>query len=116
MRLLVLNQVRLESQGLGLAVGHDEFNLTDLTHHQPDSRAEVVSAAEIAAHATAQALGLPYIKKSVLTIPHQIAAGLRGDLLQALFQPIRLFDQGRHGSNPRNCECIGSVQTAIEIG
>ena len=56
MRLLVLDQIRLESESFGLTVGHDEFDVTDLTHHQADARAQVVSAAEIAAHATAQAL------------------------------------------------------------
>ena len=53
--LLVLDQIRLERECFGLAVGDDELNVTNLTHHQTDARAEVVSAAEIAAHTTAQA-------------------------------------------------------------
>ena len=55
-RLMVLDQVRLENEGLRLAVGDDELNLTDLACHQPDPWRQIVAAAEIAAYAAAQCL------------------------------------------------------------
>ena len=54
---MVLDQVRLKSQGLRFAVGDDEFDPhTCLVRRM---RGEIVSAAEVAANATAQAFDLP---------------------------------------------------------
>ena len=82
MRLVLLDQVGFERQGLGFAVGDDEFDLAHLAHHQGDARAVAMAAAalEIAAHPGAQQLGFADVEDAVLTVPQQVAARLRGHL------------------------------------
>ena len=56
---MVLDQVRLKDEGLSLAVGDDEFNLTDLACHQPDPWRQIVAAAEMLRTRLRNAFDLP---------------------------------------------------------
>ena len=82
MRLVILDQVRLQGQGFRFAVGDDEFDLTDLPHHQADTGTMTTGFLEIRAHTVAQHLGLTDIKNCVFAVAHQIAARLGGNLPQ----------------------------------
>ena len=94
-RLMVLDQVGFKCEGFGLAVGDDEFDLTDLTCHQADARRQVLATAEVTAHPAAQCLGLADVKDAVLAVPHQIATGFGRNLLQPPLKPLRLSQQRR---------------------
>ena len=102
MRLMVLDQVGFKGQGLRFAVGHDELDLAHLTGHQADAGGEVVPTAEVTADATAQAFGFADVEDAVLSIAHQIATWLSGDLLQSLLETVRLRQQRRRRS--RGCQ------------
>ena len=73
--LMVLDQIRLKNQGFRFTVSDDEFDLAHLTGHQANARRQVVTTAEITAHAAAQGLGFAHVKDAILTISHQVAAG-----------------------------------------
>ena len=73
--LVMLDQVGFQRQRLVFAVGHDEFQVADLAHHQADAGAMAGGIVEIAAHPLAQHLGLADVKNAVVAIAHQVATG-----------------------------------------
>ena len=115
MRLLVLDQVGFQRESFCLAIGHDEFDLTDLTHHQANARAQIVATAEIAAHPAAQTLGFAHVKQTILSVTHQVATRFGRDVLQPTFQAIRLLEQGGHAENLVMPVCIGSGQLPLRL-
>ena len=60
---------------------------------------------EVAAHPIAQYLGLADIENAIVTVAHQVATWLRGQVLEPLLQPLRLLEQ-RH-----TAEASRGVQT-----
>ncbi len=90
---MVLDQVGLECQGLGFAVGDDELDLHHLTHHQSDAWTDRLAIPEIAANAAAQLLGFTDVEDAVLPIPHQVTARFGRQRLEQGFQTLRFLNQ-----------------------
>ena len=100
-RLMVLDQVGFKSQCLRFAIGHDEFDLANLSRHQADTRRQIMPTAEIAADPAAQRFRLADVEDPVLPVAHQVATRLRRNLLQPTLKHLRLYEQRRHGQGVR---------------
>jgi len=51
MGLILLDQIRFQGQGLGIAVRHDHLDVTHLPHHQADAGAMALGGLEVTADA-----------------------------------------------------------------
>ena len=95
MGLVLLYQIRFQCEGFCLAVGHDEFDLADLPHHQGDARAVILRILEVTPNPVPEGLGFTDIENAVVLIAHQITTRLRGHILEPEFEAFGFLDQGQ---------------------
>src|SRR5262249_48288035 len=85
-RLVRLDEVVLEEDGLELVVGGDEVDGVDLVDERHRLRVARAAADEVRLHAIAQVARLADVDHLSLGVLVQIDAGAIGDFLQARFQ------------------------------
>ena len=76
-RVVLLDEVHLEHQGLVLGVDHQVVEAGDLVHHERDL-GSLVLAVDVLAHAGTQVLGLADVEDLAAGILPQVAAGVGG--------------------------------------
>ena len=88
-RLVPLDEVVLEGEGLHLGVGDDQVEVGDLGDHGPLVRVPGARGLEVGADAVPQHAGLAHVEDPPLRVLEEVDAGPRGEAVELLARLIR---------------------------
>ncbi len=83
-RLVALDEVVLEGQGLDLGIGEDEVQVRDLRDHVAALRVHRPAGLEVGAHAVAQHARLAHVEDVPLRVLEEVHPGAHGQCLELL--------------------------------